>query len=39
VLYVIVKTMIERFGPKPRVLPEGCEEEAVVVGGGQAVGR
>jgi hydrophobic/amphiphilic exporter-1 (mainly G- bacteria), HAE1 family len=27
VLYVIVKTMLERFGPKPRVLAEGCEEE------------
>ena len=27
VLYVIVKTMLERFGPKPRVPAEGCEEE------------
>jgi HAE1 family hydrophobic/amphiphilic exporter-1 len=28
VLYVIVKTMLERLGPKPRVPAEGCEEEA-----------
>jgi HAE1 family hydrophobic/amphiphilic exporter-1 len=31
VLYVIVKTMLERFGPKPKVPAEGCEEEAVAV--------
>jgi len=35
VLYVIVKTALERFGPKPRVLPEGCDEEAVAVGSTQ----
>jgi HAE1 family hydrophobic/amphiphilic exporter-1 len=35
VLYVIVKTVLERFGPKPRVLPEGCDEEAVAVGSNQ----
>ena len=27
VLYVIVKTMLERFGPRPRALAEGCEDE------------
>ncbi len=27
VLYVIVKTLLERFTPKPRVPAEGCEEE------------
>jgi HAE1 family hydrophobic/amphiphilic exporter-1 len=39
VLYVIVKTLIERFSPKPRILPEGCEEEAVPVGGEQSMSR
>jgi HAE1 family hydrophobic/amphiphilic exporter-1 len=34
VLYVIVKTLLERLRPKPRALPEGCEEPepAVAVG-------
>lgn len=32
VLYVIVKTLLERLRPKPRVLPEGCEEPVVAVG-------
>ena len=27
VLYVIVKTILERLTPKPKALPEGCEEE------------
>ncbi|HKD59364.1 MAG TPA: multidrug efflux RND transporter permease subunit [Terracidiphilus sp.] len=27
VLYVIVKSMLERFGPQPKVPGEGCEEE------------
>ena len=27
VLYVVVKTLLERFSPKPRVPAEGCEEE------------
>jgi HAE1 family hydrophobic/amphiphilic exporter-1 len=27
VLYVIVKSMLERFGPKPKAPGEGCEEE------------
>ena len=31
VLYVIVKTLLERFSPKPRVPAEGCEEEVVAV--------
>jgi HAE1 family hydrophobic/amphiphilic exporter-1 len=31
VLYVIVKTLLERFSPKPRIPAEGCEEEAVAV--------
>jgi len=39
VLYVIVKTLLERLSPKPRALPEGCEEDAVVVGAGETVGR
>jgi hydrophobic/amphiphilic exporter-1 (mainly G- bacteria), HAE1 family len=32
VLYVIVKTLLERLRPKPRVLPADCEEPAVEVG-------
>jgi HAE1 family hydrophobic/amphiphilic exporter-1 len=28
VLYVIVKTILERLGPKPRVPAEGCDEDA-----------
>ncbi len=39
VLYVIVKTLLERFRPKPRVLPEGCDEEVVTVGHEQTVSR
>jgi hydrophobic/amphiphilic exporter-1 (mainly G- bacteria), HAE1 family len=39
VLYVIVKTLLERLRPKPRVLPEGCDEDAISVGGQQAVVR
>jgi hydrophobic/amphiphilic exporter-1 (mainly G- bacteria), HAE1 family len=33
VLYVIVKTLLERFTPKPRALPEGCDDDVVAVGG------
>jgi hydrophobic/amphiphilic exporter-1 (mainly G- bacteria), HAE1 family len=39
VLYVIVKTLLERFAPKPRVLPEGCDEEVVGVGSERSMSR
>jgi hydrophobic/amphiphilic exporter-1 (mainly G- bacteria), HAE1 family len=39
VLYVIVKMLLERLRPKPKVLPEGCDEDAISVGGPQTVVR
>jgi hydrophobic/amphiphilic exporter-1 (mainly G- bacteria), HAE1 family len=39
VLYVILSELLNRFGPQPRVLPEGCDEEAVGVGGQQVLSR
>jgi hydrophobic/amphiphilic exporter-1 (mainly G- bacteria), HAE1 family len=39
VLYVIVKTLLERLTPKPRSLPEGCDDDAVGVGGQRAAVR
>ena len=39
VLYVIVKTLLERLRPKPRILPEGCEDDAVAAGSEQRLSR
>jgi hydrophobic/amphiphilic exporter-1 (mainly G- bacteria), HAE1 family len=39
VLYVIVKTILERLTPKPRPLPEDCDDETAAVAGQQAVIR
>jgi HAE1 family hydrophobic/amphiphilic exporter-1 len=39
VLYVIVKTLLERLTPKPRARPEGCDDKIVEVGREQTVGR
>jgi hypothetical protein len=36
---VIVKTLLERLTPKPRSLPEGCDDDAVGVGGQRAAVR
>jgi HAE1 family hydrophobic/amphiphilic exporter-1 len=39
VLYVILKTLLDRFGSKPRVRPEGCDEEVVGAGSQQLLSR
>jgi hydrophobic/amphiphilic exporter-1 (mainly G- bacteria), HAE1 family len=37
ILYVIVKSILERLTPKPRKLPEGCDDDVVGVGAKQTV--
>lgn len=39
VLYVILKTLLDRSGRPPRVRPEGCDDEVVGVDSQQAVSR